>query len=289
MKIGVDAGGTKTTAQLFNVQNKLIATARSGYGNPLIDYQQALSHIEQAVQALLETAKITHSEIEVLAIGIAGAEGGGFLDKMSKYFEKKFSFPVVTMSDLFLSHIATFSGQNGTMLISGTGTSVLTKNQGKFQQKGGWGHILGDEGSGYWLGLAMLKVLTHYFDGNTLPSEMYVLIETLLEKAPTKQALIDLVYRQPKANVAALASLTTDFEETTFMQNLMSQCADHLAELVISSLDKTSAKSLSLALEGSVVTKNKFIQEKLVEKLKRKGYQVSIVPAISATYGVMYL
>lgn len=286
MKIGIDAGGTKTTAQLFNSEGDVIKTVKTGFGNPLINYQEALNNIEEAIDNLIN---VSASPLKKIAIGSAGAESGGYVEEMTDYFEKKFQTSVIVMSDLSLSHIATFNNKDGILLIAGTGSSCLYRENGQFYQKGGWGHILGDEGSAYWLGLQLLKQLMAYFDQSPLLKDADILIPELLKLYPSKKEVIELIYRKPKACVAEIAQLTENFKQTKFIQDLNKECAYHLTNLVLSSTATTDKKSLTIALEGSVITRNKAIQTYFFNNLTEAGYIIDLVPTSSGTKGVIYI
>lgn len=286
MKIGIDAGGTKTTAQLFDSEGNIIKTVKTGFGNPLINYREALNNIEEAIDNLIESSP---SPLKKIAIGSAGAESGGYVEEITHYFEKKFQTSVIVMSDLALSHTATFNNKDGILLIAGTGSSCLYRKNGQFYQKGGWGHILGDEGSAYWLGLQLLKQLMAYFDQSPLLKDADILIPELLKLFPSKKEVIELVYRKPKACVAEIAQLTEDFKQAEFIQDLNKECANHLTDLVLSSTETTGEKVLSIALEGSVITKNKAIQTHFLKNLTDTGHTVNLITTSSGTNGVLYM
>ena len=286
MKIGIDAGGTKTTASLFKESN-ILHTVEKKFGNPLIDYQKAINHIEEAILDLIEKESFSET-IDSITIGSAGAESGGFIEDMTTHFENKFQTKVTIMSDLKLSHIATFNNKDGVLLIAGTGSSCLYRENNVFYQKGGWGHILGDEGSAYWIGLQLIKQLMSYFEQSELSKDAHLLIPSLLEIVPNKKKAIQLVYQSPKSEVAQLAMLTTTFKETDFVKELVQDGANYLANLINLSTKKTSSKTINIALEGSVINKNQDIQETFFNLLTQSGYQLNKIPTKKATYGALY-
>ena len=207
---------------------------------------------------------------------------------MTTHFENKFQTKVTIMSDLKLSHIATFNNKDGVLLIAGTGSSCLYRENNVFYQKGGWGHILGDEGSAYWIGLQLIKQLMSYFEQSELSKDAHLLIPSLLEIVPNKKKAIQLVYQSPKSEVAQLAMLTTTFKETDFVKELVQDGANYLANLINLSTKKTSSKTINIALEGSVINKNQDIQETFFNLLTQSGYQLNKIPTKKATYGALY-
>ena len=123
--------------------------------DPIVNFELAVSNVVQVIEHLLSNNNLQYSDINCISIGMAGA--GTVVEKLTDAFSKKILCRFVVDSDLKMSHIATFKNNDGNLFIAGTGSSLLSRKDGEFIQKGGWGHILGDEGSGYWIGKQILK------------------------------------------------------------------------------------------------------------------------------------
>lgn len=63
-----------------------------------------------------------------------------------------------------IAHAAALKGKDGILTIGGTGAICLGRKGEVYEYSGGWGHILGDEGSGYWIALQGLKRMANQFD-----------------------------------------------------------------------------------------------------------------------------
>lgn len=289
MRIGIDAGGTKTTAQLFDQNMKVIKTAESGFGNPLVNFEKAILNIETSIFTVLNETNTSLNTIELITVGSAGASSGGYSEQIKQHLKNKFHTKIIVMSDLELSHIATFNNKEGILLIAGTGSSCLYRKNNLFIQKGGWGHILGDEGSAYWIGIQIIKQLMLHFEQSTLRDDAEILLPNLLNKYPSKQHIIELVYNSPKKEVAQLAQITELFPNSKYIQNLMDQSAMHLSNLVIMTLSQSKSKKVNIALEGSVITKNNYIKKQFLENIKKQGFDVNVVTTKKATQGVLFL
>ncbi|MDT2842717.1 BadF/BadG/BcrA/BcrD ATPase family protein [Vagococcus lutrae] len=137
MRIGIDAGGTKTTAQLFDQNMKVIKTAESGFGNPLVNFEKAILNIETSIFTVLNETNTSLNTIELIAVGSAGASSGGYSEQIKQHLKNKFHTKIIVMSDLELSHIATFNNKEGILLIAGTGSSCLYRKNNLFIQKEG--------------------------------------------------------------------------------------------------------------------------------------------------------
>lgn len=279
MKIGVDAGGTKTIATIYQDGIPLEKSGLSGYGNVLINYSESINNIEEAIYVALKKNKLTMADITLVVIGSAGSKASGLQSQMLSHFNEVFSTPIHITDDLRLSHTATFKGDDGVLLIAGTGSAVLSKYQNNYQQKGGWGHILGDEGSGYWLGKQLLTEYLKYFEDSATKLDFEKLLPELQALLPTKNALINIVYNEPKFKVANFASFLAKHSNNLFCQSLLTEAGEHLAILVINSLSNEQ-KHIQLSTEGSVLNKNQLVWDSFIANLKK--YQVTFTLANKA-------
>lgn len=158
--IGIDAGGTNTIGRLIE-DEYCIKKVISGYGN-VLEGKKAIEHISQVLIALWDDS------IDHVVIGIAGYES---------YPEKKHLYAqlsgicghLILISDIELAYHHLIS-QKGILVLAGTGSVVLTKTSQGFLKAGGWGHLLGDQGSAYSIGLrGIKKVIAFYESGEDHP------------------------------------------------------------------------------------------------------------------------
>src|SRR5690606_5770705 len=90
---------------------------------------------------------------------------------------------------------AAFEGESGIMLISGTGSvSIARTANGEFLRAGGWGYLIGDEGSGYALGSMGLRAVAHAFDGGPATELVEMLADA--RQVSTPDDLVKLVYEE---------------------------------------------------------------------------------------------
>lgn len=182
-------------------------------------------------------------------------------------------------SDVDAAFHAAFSGGPGLLLIAGTGSIALARNaRGKAVRVGGWGRHIGDEGSGYALGLGALKSVARAEDGRAAPT---VLRDAVLARvgADAADALIPWVASAAKADVASLAPLVTSAAERG------DRAAEALIERALSDLLKHVATALErsgpwpdepeLVLWGGLVGRGKPLRAPLIERLE--GYPVAVM------------
>lgn len=162
--IGIDAGGTKTVCQLANERGELLAEARGPGAN-----LQAVGE--------LEVEKVLHDVMQeaigdrdivpaTICLGIAGVdrpEDGRVVRGIMKRIGAKAR--VLVVNDALVALEAGAPGEPGVVVIAGTGSIAYGRNaRNEAARAGGWGFVLGDEGSGYWIGRAALRAVLREAD-----------------------------------------------------------------------------------------------------------------------------
>jgi len=283
MRIGIDGGGTKTKGVLYQ-DNRQIDEINGEMGNPIVNFELAVSNVVQIIEQLLSNNHLQYSDINCISIGMAGAST--IIDKLTLAFNEKISCRFVVDSDLKMSHIATFKNNDGNLFIAGTGSSLLSRKDGEFIQKGGWGHILGDEGSGYWIGKQILKTYIDYLDFAESPLDFCELVPTLEELFPDRSTIVQTVYSKPKTEVAKLSSFCSTYDANYFLHTLAQQAGKDIARTLLSCNNETI---IPVAFEGSVVKKNSTVLNSCIAAIESSQKRLNIIPSKSATESVFYL
>ena len=253
-------------------------------GNPIVNFELAVSNVVQVIEHLLSNNNLQYSDINCISIGMAGA--GTVVEKLTDAFSKKILCRFVVDSDLKMSHIATFKNNDGNLFIAGTGSSLLSRKDGEFIQKGGWGHILGDEGSGYWIGKQILKTYIDYLDFAESPLDFCELVPTLEELFPDRSTIVQTVYSKPKTEVAKLASFCSTYDANYFLHTLAQQAGKDIARTLLSCNNETI---IPVAFEGSVVKNNATVLNSCISAIESFQKRLNIIPSKSATESVFYL
>ncbi|HET7217563.1 MAG TPA: BadF/BadG/BcrA/BcrD ATPase family protein [Vicinamibacterales bacterium] len=162
--LGIDAGGTKTLCYLADEHGTLESSARAGGAN-----LQALGelHVEKVIHDVMEEA-IGARDIMPAAIclGIAGVDRPED-SAVVRGIMRRIGFKARTLvvNDALVALEAGVPGAPGVVIISGTGSIAYGRNsRNEGARAGGWGHVLGDEGSGYWIGRAALRAVLREAD-----------------------------------------------------------------------------------------------------------------------------
>ena len=154
---GIDGGGTRTRAVLVDPSGRICSWALGGSGN----FQAiGLSGLESLMEELLGALEWRGGgDSLAMCLGLAGA---GRIDEQEEIADMVRARGWAGRAALEGAH----GGRPGLIAISGTGSIVLGKNDVEKEcRAGGWGPLLGDEGSGYCIGLDGLRAVFRARDG----------------------------------------------------------------------------------------------------------------------------
>ena len=282
MKIGIDAGGTKTLGILYK-ENQAIDSVKGGMGNPIVNFDIAVNNVVQVIENLLLKNKLKYSNISHISIGMAGAST--LLPELTSALKEKLQCNFSIESDLKMSHIATFKNKDGNLFIAGTGSSLLCRKNNQFIQKGGWGHILGDEGSGYWIGKQILKTYINFLDYNESPMDFLDLLPIIQQFFPNRQSIINTVYNSPKTEVAKLATLYLNYNNNLFLASIAQQAGKDIAKALLSC---NQENNITVAFEGSVIKNNSHVLNSVLNEIESHNKTLTIIPSRPANESVFY-
>ena len=157
--MGIDGGATHTWGVAVDSRGKLLAAARSGslnfFGAGLAEARRSLKQLFKALSR--ETSP--GPEFSAIVIGCAALfEEATALEKASLCEGILPLDRTRVVSDSMTAYHGASLGKPGVLIISGTGSIIMARNEaGIIRQVGGWGHILGDAGSAYWIAIESIK------------------------------------------------------------------------------------------------------------------------------------
>lgn len=163
--IGIDAGGTKTVCQLADQDGRVLAEAR-GPGANLQNTGEL--HVEKVLHHLItQTTQEAAQWPAAVCVGMAGVDRAGEAAVVREILTRLAPRShIVVVNDALVALEAGVPGASGVVLIAGTGSIAYGRNRdGRAARAGGWGYLLGDEGSGFWLGRQALRAVVRSSDG----------------------------------------------------------------------------------------------------------------------------
>jgi N-acetylglucosamine kinase-like BadF-type ATPase len=206
--LGIDAGGTKTVCLLADDRGTVLSEGRGRGANLQASGELELEKVLYEVMA--QAIDDRPWRADAICLGIAGADREDDVQTVRSIMRRiSPGSRVLVVNDALVALEAAAPGAPGIVIIAGTGSIAYGRNaRGSAARAGGWGHILGDEGSGYWIGRAALAAVVREADGRGPATG---LTSAVLEHfgAETAGGLIHVVYNRdvPRTHVAALGPL----------------------------------------------------------------------------------
>jgi glucosamine kinase len=204
--LGIDAGGTKTVCLLADEQGVVVAEGRGPGAN-----LHASGHVEveRVLNRVMEAALGDRPRPPAaICVGIAGADREDDA-RIIRVIMRRISpgSRILVVNDALVALVAGAGQGPGIAVLSGTGSIAYGRNaQGVAARAGGWGHLMGDEGSSYWIGRRALAAVVREVDGRGPRTR---LTEDVLAHFGVTDAagLVRIVYDSdvPRSSVATLA------------------------------------------------------------------------------------
>jgi N-acetylglucosamine kinase-like BadF-type ATPase len=163
--LGIDAGGTKTVCLLAREDGTIVGEARAGGANLQAEGELA---VEKVLHTVMDEAVAGRpSDVAAICLGMAGVDreaDGAVIRAIMRRIGAKARTLVV--NDALIALVAAVDEAPGIVVICGTGSIAYGRSaRGVAARSGGWGYLLGDEGSGYWMGCQALLAVARAADG----------------------------------------------------------------------------------------------------------------------------
>lgn len=280
MICGIDAGGTKTTCVVMNESGEIILDLTLGTMHFMkVGYEGITLQLKEIENIFIEN-KIDLKSLH-LVLGLAGYGEDPVIRKNIESAVYTVFPNAYIMSDAQFAHYAFLEGDAGVLVIAGTGSIALRKENKAWTRRGGFGYLIDDAGSAYWIGKRILQAYAREVDGQLEKTPIFDCInETFNLK--NGYEMIELVNKQ-KGNyrnwVAELARITSWVKDDVL--NLIYQDAGiALAQMANSFIVNKETK---LSISGSVLQNNTRVYDTFVNHLN-SNYKV-IKPTQRIEYG----
>ncbi|WP_091662911.1 N-acetylglucosamine kinase [Micromonospora auratinigra] len=218
--VGLDIGGTSTRAAAVTLDGVRLGTGRAGGGNPTSHgAERAAGELLAALRAAL--TGVDPGRVRAGTIGLAGA-GRLLADPQGRAaFDRAWSdaglrCPYAVHGDALVAYASGTASPDGTVLIAGTGAIAAQVHELRLDRVAdGHGWLLGDAGSGFWLGREAVRRLLSDLDRGQRPGDLTGPVLAELTGSPavadpsraTVDAVVQVVTRRPPVELARLAPL----------------------------------------------------------------------------------
>lgn len=273
--VGIDSGGTHIVAQVISLDGEVLSTYQAGQGNLLVNFEETKNNLVKLLEEVGHDYALT--SCEGIVIGIAGAETAGGAPALLKHLNKRYAGPIELMSDATLGLWNTLEGANGILAIAGTGSAVFAKQEKQILRVGGWGYLIGDEGSAYDIARRTLQAITHFQDTQAAPA----FVQLFLDQTPAQSVneLVSRVYTMSRKEIAEFAMSTAALvEQDDTAKRIIEQAATALADqvgLMISRVNRD--EPLKVAESGTVLLHNKTYRQAFEKAITNQQPEVKFL------------
>jgi glucosamine kinase len=176
--LGIDGGGSKCRARIRDESGLKRGEADGGIANIYQDFDGAISTIVATARQALTSAGLADEALGTLHAGL-GLAGAMTSEAVARVRSAQLPFArLVVDNDAYAACLGAHGGEDGGIVITGTGSAALALVGGNRHTVGGWGFLLGDDGSAAAIGRAALRRAVMAFDQLIEPSP---LLDSLLD------------------------------------------------------------------------------------------------------------
>lgn len=302
---GIDGGGTHTRALIVGGEGREIArgeapgaVATAAHPEAAADaVTQAIGDAMEAAALELITRDASLDEIGLPLDGLwAGLAGAGNSEASRAVTEvlsgRRLAHRLTVGTDVRAAYEDAFPDDDGVLLIAGTGSIAWgTVDNGPPIQVGGWGQLLGDEGSGYWIGLRGLQHVMTEHDGRSPVGTMTAALTGACDVGEPDE-LVPWVNQAAKGDIAALAPLVISAAAAgdSAAEQIVSEAVDALSGLVQGVVSRRVAPDVGVrvVLWGGLIAADGPLAPRVSNALGQAGFEV-VERAVDPTMGAARL
>jgi len=305
--LGLDGGGTKTVCLLMDDTGKMLGRGEAGASNyQSVGKKAAFLSIQSAIaQAIASTGEI---KVEAICLGLAGVARPADIQVANSFVEQlksSDSLPVtwalqpsniVICNDALIALVGGVGHDVGIVAIAGTGSIIFGRNhQGCTKRVGGWGYILGDEGSAYHIAVSGMRAALRAYDGRSEPTTLQ---ERIIEHLglSSLENLIEVIYEQGWGvkEIAALAPIVDgaaasgDAVALTIIENAVKELVQATQAVIDEIFSPTEV--VEVVTTGSVWQSLSLIRDKFQASIVTRSPGAKVIfPRYEPAYGAALL
>lgn len=287
--LGMDVGGTSSRAVVANLRGEVVGSGRAGGGNPT---SRGVGPAMAAIRAALEDALagVERSEVGANVIGAAGFGAPGALGSLGEVW-RELALPgaPVVVGDTDVAFASGTPERDGSVLIAGTGaiaSEFVAGRPGRVADGIGW--LLGDHGSGFWIGREAIR---HALSPNPTPQDPLaeaVSRQLTGHSEPDRQAIITAAYDLEPVRISELSVLVVRLadEGSAAAQAILEAAAD---ELVATLAQVRDPGDESIVVLGGGVLRTPRVLEAVRRRVGRQWPGAEVRQSGSAVGGAAWL
>ncbi|MGH6612722.1 N-acetylglucosamine kinase [Sphingomonas sp.] len=293
--LGVDGGGTKTEFVCIDAAGAVIARAVTGTTYHLeVGIDEAVQRLAQGIAAICGELGIQPDALGFVFFGLPAYGEDSVIDPQLHAACRRLlgHERYACGNDMVCGWAGSLACQDGINIVAGTGSIAYGERQGKAARAGGWGEIIGDEGSAYWIAAQGLALFSRMSDGRAAKG---VLHDRIVEALALGHDL-DLCQRimgpaaMGRGEIAALAGLVSRAaaDGDSGASAILVAAADELAALAIAlrtSLSFPPGERVPLSWSGGVLLQEPLVRNAFARIIDDTGLFALTEPRHAPGYG----
>ena len=286
--LAIDVGGTKTDYALAD-ETRVLARARAGSIKRMrVDAHTAANNLDEALRELTTQSGIDSRTIVRTCVGTAGETVPLVTDWLKQEIPARVGGELLVVGDVDIALDAAFPGEPGVIVIAGTGSNVAGRTvRGEVLTAGGWGPVLGDQGSGHRIGLEALRALCLALDSGSSSDLLRAVLD--FWKLNSIPDLVAFANASPVPDFSQLVMIVVECAEggDRVAQTVLDRQGRELAQVVCLLLRRMQERidgkplAIEIAFAGSIMDQVQRVRHALLNEV----YQH--YPNVTAADGVV--
>jgi N-acetylglucosamine kinase-like BadF-type ATPase len=295
--LGIDGGGTKTRAVITDLSGNVLGQGVSGPSN----YDDI--GVQQVKENLLDVIKKASRglpkaiDIKVAYLGLAGitsVKDQETIRSILRDVNRLKDSRVTVTHDCYTALAGANGSKPGIIVIAGTGSSCFGRNsKGETLLAGGWGFLIGDIGSSFYLGKEAILAIVNAYDGICPQTLLTEPILKLLNISNISELMHRIYHpRLDRAGIASLATIVTETaNEDPVSKSIIENSCDGLVRIIASVAQRLELNDkFDLSLIGGLANSGTLYTQMLTEKIKEKvPNAILIQPILPPVAGAVLL
>lgn len=299
--LGLDCGGTSSEALLATIDGLVIGRGHGGPANYTVNgVNGVVQSVLEAARGCLRQAGLDLSSLRkqgvVLALGISGAGREPEVADLKRAFQNAGFDHVVVGHDASIALLGALGGADGVVVIAGTGSIAYGLHNDRSRRAGGWGYLLGDEGSAFWIALRALQQVMWGYDGRARQDQ--ALLEAVCNyfQVPEVAQLIPAIYKTPlnRGFVGGFSKEVAAFANQGHLlcQEILAEAGCQLGHLAVAALAQLGLLELDgrVGVCGGVFAAGDWVLKPMQREIQRTApNQILTLPDFKPVVGAVLL
>lgn len=292
----MDAGGTHTRALVVTLEGIRLGGAEAGPANSfLVGGRLEARNIREAARAALASAKVPPSSVAAAVIGSASVDFDGLWGApIENALHRELpQTRLRAVADAEIARHGALGGEPGVVIVSGTGSVVLGRTfSGRFEKAGGWGPLMGDEGSAQWIAQQALQTAAQAADGTAASTTLTRVVMKYFQVRSFRK-IVEPVYQQglTSSQLGGLAPLVAQAAKQgdRAARGIFQRAGYELARQAAAVVHRMKLPQAKVSYQGSVFLAGSTLLTPLRTSLRQLSPQAELVRPLLPPIGGAFL